>query len=282
VRTKLGITAACVGAEATRQQNPAVPYTVDEIVAEIVAAHAAGAAIAHIHGRLPDGTPTQDVEVYRAIVEGVRSRCGVICQVSTGGAVGMPAEERIQVLDADPDMATLSMGTMNFGAEVFANPLPTIKEFLARMRARGIPPELEVFDAGMMASALHLFGKGLLGPPTHFEFVLGVPGGMPADLESLLYLQARLPQGCTFSVAGIGAAQLPLAVAAILRGGHVRVGFEDNLYYRKGELARSNAQLVERVVRIAGELDVEIASPAEARQLLGTEHNTTFSAGRIS
>ena len=267
-RPKLVITAACVGAEVTKEQNPAVPYAVDEIVDQIVGAREAGAAIAHVHGRYPDGTPTQDVEVYREILGRVRARCDVICQVSTGGAVGMAPEERLQVLAAEPDMATLSMGTMNFGREVFENPLPVIETFLGAMQARRVPPELEIFDAGMMATALRFFRKELLAPPVHFDFVLGVPGGMPAEVESILYLKRRLPAGCTFSVAGMGPGQLPMAAAAILLGGHVRVGFEDNLYYRKGELARSNAQLVERLVRLARELDVAVASPQEARELL--------------
>jgi 3-keto-5-aminohexanoate cleavage enzyme len=267
-RSKLVITAACVGAEVMKEDNPAVPYTVDEIVEQIVGARETGAAIAHIHGRLPDGTPTQDVAVYREIIDSVRSRCDILCQVSTGGAVGMSPEERIQVLDAEPDMATLSMGTTNFDREVFSNPLPMIEMFLEKMRARDIPPELEIFDAGMMETAVRFFQKGLLAPPAHFDFVLGVPGGMAADLESLLYLRSRLPDGCTFSVAGMGGRQLPMAAAAILAGGHVRVGFEDNVYYRKGEPARSNAQLVERVVRLAHELDVAVASPQEARELL--------------
>jgi 3-keto-5-aminohexanoate cleavage enzyme len=267
-RPKLVITAACVGAEVMKEDNPAVPYTVDEIVEQIVGASNAGAAIAHIHGRLPDGTPTQDVEIYRQIIEAVRAESDIVCQVSTGGAVGMSAEERIQVLDADPDMATLSMGTTNFGPDVFSNPLPMIELFLDRMQAAGVPPELEIFDAGMMATAVRFFSRGLLAPPVHFDFVLGVPGAMPADLDSLLYLKSRLPEGCTFSVAGIGGRQLPMAVAAVLEGGHVRVGFEDNLFYRRGELAISNAQLVERVVRVAHELDVAIATPEEARELL--------------
>jgi 3-keto-5-aminohexanoate cleavage enzyme len=267
-RSKLVITAACVGAEVMKEDNPAVPYTVDEIVEQILDAREAGAAIAHIHGRRPDGTPTQDVAVYREIIDSVRSRCDILCQVSTGGAVGMSPEERIQVLDAEPDMATLSMGTTNFGRDVFSNPLPLIEMFLERMKEKGVPPELEIFDAGMMATAVRFFQKGLLAPPAHFDFVLGVPGAMAADLESLLYLRSRLPDGCTFSVAGMGGRQLAMATAAILAGGHVRVGFEDNLYYRKGELARSNAQRVERVVRLALELDVAVALPQEARELL--------------
>lgn len=267
-RSKLVITAACIGAEVMKEDNPAVPYTVDEIVDEIVGAREAGAAIAHIHGRLPDGTPTQALEVYREIIDRVRARCDVLCQASTGGAVGMSAEERIQVLSANPDMATLSMGTMNFGRDVFENTLPMIELFLEKMRAHGIPPELEVFDAGMMDTALRLFRKGLFSQPQHFDFVLGVPGGMAADIESLVHLRNRLPAGCTFSVAGMGPGQLPMATAAILMGGHVRVGFEDNLYYRKGQPATSNAELVARVVRLAHELDVAIATPAEAREIL--------------
>ncbi|MGB9614894.1 MAG: 3-keto-5-aminohexanoate cleavage protein, partial [Fervidobacterium sp.] len=178
-------------------------------------------------------------------------------------------EERIQCLDAEPEMATLSAGSCNFGNDVFMNS-PSFMELLAnRMKEKGIKPEIEIFEPGMIENALRLVKKGLLELPLHFDFVLGVPGAMTGNIEDLVFLVNKIPQGCTWSVAGIGRYELPLAVHAIVMGGHVRVGFEDNIYYRKGELAKSNAQLVERIVRIAREVGREIATPDETRVILG-------------
>ena len=162
-------------------------------------------------------------------------------------------------------MATLTLGTCNFGDDVFENSLPTIRAILERIRTFGIVPELEIFDDGMLATADVLFAKGLLTPPAHFDFVLGVPGAAAATPENLLHFARSIPAGCTWTVAGIGRRQTAMATLAIAMGGHVRVGFEDNIYYRKGELADSNARFVERVVRIAREVGREPASIAEAR-----------------
>jgi 3-keto-5-aminohexanoate cleavage enzyme len=163
----------------------------------------------------------------------------------------------------------LSAGTCNFGNDVFLNPMEYIEKFAIEMKKRNIKPEIEVFERGMIETAIKLVDKGLLNPPLHFDFVMGVPGAIPGTIEDLVYLVSKIPPGSTWSVAGIGRYELPLAVHAILMGGHVRVGFEDNIYYKKGELAKSNAQLVERIVRIAKELGREIATPDEARKILG-------------
>ncbi|MCX7654084.1 MAG: 3-keto-5-aminohexanoate cleavage protein [Fervidobacterium sp.] len=267
---KLIITVAVTGAEVTKAQQPNLPITPEEIAEEVYKSWKAGASIAHIHARMPDGTPTQSKEVYAEIKRKIREKgCDIILQFSTGGAVWHKPEERIQCLDAEPEMATLSAGSCNFGEDVFMN-TPSFMELLAiRMKEKGIKPEIEIFEPGMVENALRLVKKGLLELPLHFDFVLGVPGAMSGNIEDLVFLVNKLPKGCTWSVAGIGKYELPLAVHAILMGGHVRVGFEDNIYYKKGELATSNAQLVERIVRIAKEVGREIATPDEAREMLG-------------
>lgn len=263
------LTAALTGAEVTRAAQPALPVTPREIGIAAAECVAAGAAIVHLHARHDDGTPTQDVAIYRAIIDEVRARCDAIIQISTGGAVGMTAAERIAPVGLRPEMATLSMGSVNFGDDVFLNLPPDIRTFADAMARAGVKPELEIFDAGMMATATRWLARGLLPGPAHFDFVLGVPGGMPGTAEALMYLRAQLPADATWTVAGIGAAQLPLGVMALALGGHVRVGFEDNIFFRKGELARSNAQLVARIATIARQMDRPPATPDEARRLLG-------------
>ena len=265
---KLVITVAGIGAEVTRQQQPKLPLLADEVGEEYRRAYEAGAAIGHIHGRRPDGTPTQDRETFRAYSAAIRARCRIIQQFSTGGAVGMSVDERIDALDLRPEMATLTLGTCNFGDDIFENSLPTIRRILARIRELGITEELEIFDDGMLATAARLFADGRLAAPAHFDFVLGVPGAAAATPETLVHFARSIPEGCSWSVAGIGRHQTPMAALAIAMGGHVRVGFEDNIYYSKGVLASSNAQLVERVVRIAREIGREPASADEARQIL--------------
>lgn len=265
---KLIITAALTGAEVTRAQQPALPITPEEIGIAAAECAAAGAVIVHVHARLPDGTPTQDKAVYQQIIAEVKKRSDVIVQVSTGGAVGMSAAERLAPVTLKPEMATLSMGSVNFGRDVFMNRPSDMEVFLHAMTQRGVKPELEIFDTGMLTTALRWLKQGLLVGPQHFDFVLGIPGGMAGTPEALLYLRAQLPPDATWTVAGIGAAQLPLATLAVLLGGHVRVGFEDNIFYRKGELASSNAQLVARVARLSAELGRALATPAQARAML--------------
>lgn len=266
---KLIITAALTGAEVTRAQQPALPVTPDEIACAAEECAAAGASIVHVHARLPDGTPTQDKAVYAEIIDKIRARCDVIVQLSTGGAVGMTAAERLAPVELGPEMATLSMGSVNFGNDVFLNHPADMAAFLAAMKEFRVKPEFEIFDAGMLHSLQRWLKKGVVAEPVHVDFVLGVPGAMAGTPESLMFLRSQLPPQATWTVAGIGAAQLPLAAMAIALGGHVRVGFEDNVWYRKGELAISNAQLVARVARIAGEMERPAATPDEAREILG-------------
>lgn len=266
---KLIITAALTGAEVTRERQPALPVTPEEIGMAAAECAQAGACMVHVHARLGDGTPTQDKEVYRQIISEIQKRCNVIVQVSTGGAVGMTPTERLAPLSLSPEMATLSMGSVNFGNDVFMNHPADMEVFLQAMKQHSVKPEFEVFDTGMLTNVGRWLKKGLISNPLHMDFVLGVPGGMAATPEALMYLKAQLPEGASWTVAGIGAAQLPLGALAIVLGGHVRVGFEDNVHYRKGELASSNAQLVARMARISRELDRPIATPDEARAILG-------------
>ena len=263
------ITAALVGAELTRQNTPYLPLTPEEIAQEARAAYEAGAAMVHLHGRAKDSTPTQDIESCRAIIEAVRACVpDIIIQISTGGAMGMTAEERLQPLALQPEMASLTTGTVNFGEEVFYNALPMVREFAQAMQARGIRPELEIFDSGMIASATRLLKEGLISEPLHFNLVLGVPGGAAGTIKNLMHMVECLPSGSTWTSSGIGAAQLPLTTAAMLLGGHVRVGLEDNIYYSRGVLTEGNAPLVARAARLAKELGRPLATPEEARRIL--------------
>lgn len=266
---KLIITAALTGAEITKEKQPYLPVTPDEIAEAAYECYKAGASIVHVHAREKDGSPTQSYEVYKEIKEKIEAKCNIIFQPSTGGAVWHSPEERLQPVELAPEMATLSCGTCNFGGDIFMNSEEYIEKFAKRMKELGVKPEVEVFERGMINNALRLVKKGLIESPLHFDFVLGVPGACPGTSDDLIHMIRSVPMDSTWTVAGIGRAELPLATMAIVLGGHVRVGFEDNIYYSKGVLARSNAQLVERVVRIAKELEREVATPDEAREILG-------------
>ncbi len=262
------ITAAVDGAEVMREDTPYVPYTPDEIAEEAVKCREAGASMVHVHGRLEDGTPTQDRETFEAILDKIRERTDILVQFSTGGAVGMSVDERIEALDLKPDMATLTTGTVNFGDEVFMNSMPMIREIAARLQKYGIRPEVEIFDTGMVDTAMRLVREGLLEEPIHFDFVLGVPGGMGGRPENLDFLVSMIPEGSTWSVAGVGRHELPLAYRAVEMGGHVRVGLEDNIYVEKGVLAKGSWELVQKVVHFAEERGRAIADPHAAKEII--------------
>jgi 3-keto-5-aminohexanoate cleavage enzyme len=264
------ITCAITGAETTKDRQPNLPITPDEQAQAAFDACKAGASIIHLHVRDDAGQPSQDVERFKSAISKIRARVpDVIIQISTGGAVGESIENRMRPLDLKPEMATLNLGTMNFGEDVFVNHPRDIVALASKMKTLGITPELEIYEVGMFEGAFKLVKQGLIREPLNFQFVLGVPGGMSGEPRNLSHLVSMVPQGVHWGVAGVGRYQLPLAVQALVMGGHVRVGFEDNVFYRKGELANSNAQLVERVVRIARELDREVATPAQTRAMLG-------------
>ena len=268
---KLIISACICGAEVTKENNPAVPYTVEEVVREAKSAYDAGAALIHLHVRWDDGTPTQDKGRFQEMVDAIRKECpDVIIQPSTGGAVGMTDLERLQSTEITPtpEMATLDCGTCNFGGdEIFINTDNTIANFGDIMQERGIKPECEVFDKGMIDLALKAAKKGHIKYPIHFDFVLGVQ--MTATVRDLVIMATSIPADSTWTATGIGKNAWGIAAATIAMGGHVLVGFEDNVYMSKGVLAKSNGEMVERVVQMAKLLNREVATPAEAREILG-------------
>ena len=270
VMEKLIITAAICGAEVTKEQNPAVPYTVEEIVREAKSAVDAGAAIVHLHVREDDGTPTQSKARFKECMDAIYKVCpDVIIIPSTGGAVGMSAEERLQPTELMPEMATLDCGTCNFGDDVFENTMPMMRAFGKRMMENNIKPEYECFEMGHLDTVLNMARKGQVpGAPMQFNFVLGVPGCTPATAQILAWLVNAIPAGSTWTATGIGRNAFTLAAAAIVMGGNVRVGFEDNLNLERGVLAKSNGELVAKVVRIAKELGRPVATSAEAREIL--------------
>jgi 3-keto-5-aminohexanoate cleavage enzyme len=261
------VTVAPVGAELTPDQTPYLPVTPQQLGETAAACEAAGASIVHVHCRTDDGSNTQAVARFRDALNAIRSCSNLIVQFSTGGAIGMTPDERAAPLELQPEMATLTCGTVNFGDEVFENSFPIMRGILSAMQRYDVRPELEIFDAGHLTNAKRLAGESLLRFPQHVDFVLGVPGGLEASAEALLDCVRALPPGCTWSVAAIGRMQLPMATLAIAMGGHVRVGLEDNIWYAKGKLAR-NEELVARVTRIAAELGRPVATPNDARRIL--------------
>lgn len=269
---KLIITAAICGAEVTKEQNHAVPYTVEEIVREAKSAVDAGAAIVHLHVRHDDGTPTQSRERFQECEEAILKECpNVILIPSTGGAVGMSPEERLQSTDTTPlpEMATLDCGTCNFGDEIFDNTMPTMRAFGKRMLERGIKPEYECFEMGHLETIVRMAQRGEVpGDPMQFNFVLGVLGCAAATVDNLVWMVKNIPAGSTWTATGIGRHAFTLAAPAIVMGGNVRVGFEDNLYLERGVLAKSNGELVDKVVRMAKLLGREVANSDEAREIL--------------
>ena len=268
---KLIITAAISGAEVTKDHNPAVPYTIEEMVREAKSAYDAGAAVIHVHVRHDDGTPTQSKERFKEVLDAIKKEVpDAIIIPSTGGAVGMTADERLGPTELFPEMATLDCGTCNFGDEVFENTMPMMRAFGKRMLDNKIKPEYECFEMGHLDTIIKMAEKGQVpAGKMQFNFVLGVLGCTPATAGNLEWLVKAIPQGSTWTATGVGRTSYTLAATAISMGGHVRVGFEDNIYLSKGILAKSNGELVSKVVELAKLLGRPIASPAEARQILG-------------
>ena len=267
------ITVAVVGAEVLREHTPYIPITPEEIAEDVYQSWKKGASIAHLHVRDEDGNPSQDKDTFKKVTELIKSKCDIIIQYSTGGAVGMSIEERIQGLENKPDMGTLSTGSLNFGNEVFTNTQSDMIAIANRLKKYNIKPEIEVFDTGMIDNALYLLKKGYVDSPLHFDFVTGIRGGVRATKEALEYMIPLLPEKSTWCVAGIGRSQFDITKEAVLLGGHVRVGMEDNIFLEKGVLTTSNAQLVSKMAQIINDLKPQtkrgIATVAEAREILG-------------
>lgn len=275
LQDKLIITCALTGGIHGKEANPHLPEQPDEIVAQGVAAWNAGAAILHIHARTPDGSSTMDLAIFRELHARLCAETDAVVQLTTGGSPRLPVVERLNTVRLAPEMASLNLGLLNFfirGEQVFfSNHRSDIEHFAREMRCRGVKPELEAYNLAMLEEAEHLIAQGLLEAPYILNCVLHTPtqGGLRGTPRNLLAMVERLPAGTICNVSSMGRTQLPITTMAMAMGLNVRVGMEDNVYYRRGELVDSNARLVARTVRIAAELEREVASPDEARVILG-------------
>lgn len=282
------ISCALTGSGDTVRQSQYVPVAPEQIASEALAAHDAGAAIAHIHVRDPEtGEPSRDIVLYREVVRLIRDAgTDLIINLTTGigarfapgavdpnvnalaGGIVAPAERMDHVLELKPEICSLDIATMNFGRHAFVNTPEHIEEIAQGVRAAGVKPELEVFDLGHVALAVNLYRKGLFDDTLLFQLCLGVPWGAPATTEGMIAMRNLVPPGANWSAFGISAQQFPMVAQAAVLGGHVRVGLEDNLFLAKGELAPGNAPLVARASRIIRELGYEVASTSQARDIL--------------
>jgi uncharacterized protein (DUF849 family) len=279
---KLIITVATTGGGTTKKQQPNLPITPEEIVHAAIESYNEGASIAHIHVRDPKtGLTSHDPNLYREVVERIRENTDMIINLTTatgarivlqklvtGEQVIISPQKRCEPLVLKPEICSLDIGTMNFGDSIFATTIPHGEEMAKIIMEAGVKPEVEIFDAGHIDIAKRLIDKDLIKKPAHFQLCMGVMGGISASPKNLLYLAESLPPDSTWSVLGIGLAEFPMIGLAMLMGGHVRVGFEDNIYIKKGVLAQSNAQLVKKAVEMALILGREIATPKEAREIL--------------
>ncbi|MDQ1710515.1 MAG: 3-keto-5-aminohexanoate cleavage enzyme [Frankiaceae bacterium] len=265
------ITVAPTGAESDPSAAPSLPVTTAALVEAGLACAAAGAAVIHVHVRDETGASTVDVARYRDAVGALRAATPLVVQVSTGGAVTDSEDDRIGVLDCGAESASLTLGTVNFGDDIFVNRWPFVVRLYQRMRELGVTPEFECFDTGHITALHRLLDKH--GPPVgghvHVDFVCGVPGGMPGTAAALAHAVSMLPAGATFSATGVGRSTLPIALATLAHGGHLRVGMEDTLTFLPGEPVRDNAQLVTRAAALATLAGRPPLAPAAARQLLG-------------
>lgn len=264
---KMVITCALTGAETTKQQQPALPVTPEELAAAAAEAREAGASIIHLHARNDDGSPTADLKVFKKAIDLIRAKSDVVIEITTGGAVGMTPDERIAPVALKPDMASLDCGTVNFGDEYIVNTLPIMRQFASEMNKHGVRPTLECFDVSHVQSSHILIKEGLIKPPYHYGFVMQVPAALSFSVKTLSYMMDQMPAESYFTVMGIGRMHIPGIYGAIASGGFIRVGFEDNIYYSKGRLAKSNAEFVERAIRVSREAGLEIATPSDVRKL---------------
>lgn len=264
------ITVAPTGAEHAKSDVPNLPVTLEELVRTAQDCERVGAAMIHVHIRDAEAKPTLDLQRLKDTVAALREETSLVVQLSTGGAVTDPEEDRLRVLDAMPDSASCTMGTVNFGDDVFMNRWEFVVELHKRMQERGIVPEYEIFDLGQLASLHRLLDQHGLpaGGHVHVDLVMGVPGGMPGDAETLVAALRMIPEGATFSATGIGRTSIPVMLASLSAGGHLRVGMEDTISYARGERVRDNAQLVARAAGLAKIAQRPPMPVAEVRTLL--------------
>jgi 3-keto-5-aminohexanoate cleavage enzyme len=268
------ITVAPTGAESAKSDVPALPVTLEELVETAVACQTAGAGLVHVHIRDDDARPTLDLGRLRATVAALREQTTLVVQLSTGGAVTDPLEHRLRVLDAQPDSCSLTCGTVNFGDAVFNNPWPFMVELYQRTKAMEVVPEFELFDLGHVTALQRLLDSygAPYGGKIHCDLVMGVPGGMPGTPAALVAAVAALPAGASWSATGIGRTTLPVALAALASGGHLRVGMEDTVSFGKGQPVENNAQLVRRAAELATLAQRPPMTTDEAREMLNVKN----------
>jgi 3-keto-5-aminohexanoate cleavage enzyme len=273
---KVIVTVSLTGGVQTKKDNPNLPEQPDEIAADAYACFNEGAAICHLHARDKEGKPTGDVAIFKEIHAAIRAKCNMVIQDSTGGGPGLTFEQRLACLEAAPEMASLNMGSMlrtigKTAGTTWANPRPELERFDQEMLKRNVKAEMEIYHHGMLREMKNFIDKGLLQKPYYVNFVMGMAyqGAVEATPDNLTTLVHLLPADTIFNCCAIGRAQVPITTMSVLLGGQMRVGMEDNIYYAKGELAKSNAQMVAKSVRIVKDLGFEIASPDEAREIVG-------------
>lgn len=276
MENKLIITVAVTGSRPTKKMNPSVPYSPKEIVKAALECCKAGAAIVHIHVRDPKtGKPDFKIELFKEVLDGIRQQSDMIVNLTTSGFfLDGPdvISQRLQPVYLKPDICSFDIGSINFRDRIFINPPQWAEAAVKCMKENCVKPEIEVFDIGHISQAYDLIQKGLIDDPPYFQLCMGVKWGIEATAENFLFMKNKLPPDARWSVLGVGETQLPMITIGILLGGNVRVGFEDNLYLKKGVLAKSNSQLVEMTVDLAERLGRQVASPNEARQILGIKN----------
>lgn len=273
---KVIVTVSLTGGVQTKAANPNLPEQPDEIAADAYACYNEGAAVAHIHARDKNGGPSGDVGIFKEIHAAIRAKCNMVLQDSTGGGPGLTFEQRLACLEAKPEMASLNMGSMlrtigKTAGTTWANPRPELERFAAEMAKAGVKPEMEIYHHGMLREMKNFIDKGLIQKPYYVNFVMGMAyqGAVEATPENLTTLVNLLPEGTIFNCCAVGRSQVPITTMAVLLGGQCRVGMEDNIYMSKGVLAKNNAEMVAKSIRIIRDLGYEIASPDEAREIIG-------------
>jgi len=283
---KLIITVAIIGGITTREKTPYPPMTPQEIAESAIESYHAGAAVCHIHVRDPKThAPSMKFELYKEVYERIREKCDMVINLSTGSGGRLlydpqsntwntselkSPEERVEhVLKLKPELCSLDVGTLNFGPRAFINLVSIVEKMAGLIKEAGVKPELEVFDIGHIRIAKHLIRQGIVAKPPLFQLCLGIPWGIEATTENMVYMRNNLPGETLWYAFAIGAQHFQMAAASMTNGGHARVGFEDNLYIQKNVLAKTNAEMVRKVVEIANLMDREVATAKEARQILG-------------
>lgn len=270
-KTKVIVTVALTGAIPTKEDNPALPTQPREIADAAIACCEAGAAVAHIHVRDDEDRSSMDFKKFEEAVKYIKeANCPILINLTTSGAHGQTHEDRMRPFqELRPELASFDAGTMNWlHSAVFMNEPAFLEKLGVEMQKCNVKPEIEIFDVGMLNNALYYLKKNVLAEPAHFQICLGAPGGMAATADSLLYMVNHLPEKCTWGTFGIGKGAMEITMVGLALGGNIRVGFEDNVYYHYGRLAKSNVEFVERVKRLAHEMDKTLATPEEARDIL--------------